>query len=186
MNDNLSDEVYCLNPVNITSNVRAPGEYKYYYSGENNSSSDKSFLTISTMWFTTKISEELFLLSSCNTKLYTCNIYYCPKNNMYNIYVYQNKVDYKSENITLKPIKLILLDPSYKQRDIISIDSNGKKEIQITVKIYFGADNYLILNEIDRRILLIDFYTGNFVTIFYRQPNSQEPSYNIIDTYDEE
>ena len=186
MNDNLSDEVYCLNPVNITSNVRAPGEYKYYYSGENNSSSDKSFLTISTMWFTTKISEDLFLLSSCYTKLYTCNIYYCPKNNIYNIYVYQNKLDYKSENLKLKPIKLIHLEPSYKQKDIISTDPNGKTEVKIEVKIYFGADNYLILNEIDKRLILIDFFIGNFVTIFHKQPNSQDPLYNIIDTYDEE
>ena len=49
--DNYSDEGSCLNAVNITSNVRAPGEYKYYYCGENNSSSDKSFLSISTIGF---------------------------------------------------------------------------------------------------------------------------------------
>ena len=47
--DNFTEEGSFLNAVNITSNVRAPGEYKYYYCGEKNSSSDKSFLSISTM-----------------------------------------------------------------------------------------------------------------------------------------
>ena len=36
MNDDYNEETNCLNSVNITSNVRAPGEYKYYYCGENN------------------------------------------------------------------------------------------------------------------------------------------------------
>ena len=193
MNDNLSEEVSCLNPVNITSNVRAPGEYKYYYCGENNSASDKSFLTISTVWYTTKIPEELILLSSCYTKLYTCYLYYCPKNKIYNIIIYTNILDYKSENITLKPIKLIHLEHSYKQKDIVIEPPNktkpstyDKPTINITVKIYFASDNYLILNEVDRRIILIDFFNGNYTTIFSNQTsNTQEALYNIIDTYDE-
>ena len=186
--DNYNDENSCLNAVNITSNVRAPGEYKYYYCGENNSSSDKSFLSISTMWYTTKISEDMFLLSSNYTTLYTCLLYYCPKKSIYNIYVYQNSLDYKSENICLKPIQIIQLQHSYKAKDIIisKSDTTGQPVININVKIYFGADNYLLLNEIDRRILLIDFINGNYVTIFSnKEQKSQEPSYNIIDTYDE-
>ena len=85
--DNNSDEGSCLNAVNITSNVRAPGEYKYYYCGENNSASDKSFLVISPMWYTTSISEDMSLLTSCYNSLYTCLLYYEPKNNIYNIFL---------------------------------------------------------------------------------------------------
>ena len=186
--DNYSDEGSCLNSVNITSNVRAPGEYKYYYCGENNSASDKSFLSFSTMWYTQKISEDMFLLSSCYTSLYTCLLYFDPKKNLYNIYVYQNTLDYKSENISLKAVQLIQLEHSYKTKDIVisKSDTTGQPTININVKIYFGADNYLLLNEIDRRILLIDFFNGNYVTVFNnKESKSQEPLYNIIDTYNE-
>ena len=186
--DYYNNDESCLNPVNITSNVRAPGEYKYYYCGENNSLSDKSFLTISTMWYTTKIPEHFILLSSCYNKLYTSYLYYCPKNKIYNIYVYQNKLDYKSENIILKPIQLIQLKHCFREREIIIYKSelNGQPTINIKVKIYFGSDNYLLLNENDKRILLIDFYNGNYVTIFSNYYlNSGDPVYNIFDTYDE-
>ena len=187
--DNYNEETNCLNSVNITSNVRAPGEYKYYYCGENNSSSDKSFLSFSTMWFTTKISEEKFLLSSCYTEYYTAFIYYCPIKYLYNIYVYKNYIDYKSENISLKPVQLIHLKPSYKPKDIIisEKDSNGNPAININVKIYLGANNYIILNEIDRRIVLIDFFNGNYITLFNNEEaKTQESIYNILDTFDED
>ena len=186
--DDYNEEANCLNSVNITSNVRAPGEYKYYYCGENNSSSDKSFLSFSTMWYTSKIPEEKFLLSSCYTEYHTAFIYYCPIKCLYNIYVYKNFLDYRSENISLKPIKLIHLEPSYKSKDIIisENDTNGIPTININVKIYFGANNYILLNEIDRRILLIDFYNGKYNTLFYnKEAKTQEPLYNIIDTFDE-
>jgi len=183
--DNYSDEGNALNSVNITSNVRAPGEYKYYYCGENNAASDKSFLAFSTMWYTQQVSEDMIILASCYTPLYTCLLYYIPNKNFYYIYVYQNILDYKSENISLKPIQLIQLEHSIKEQEVIS-----KKEttgvINKIVKIYFGADNYLLLNEIDKRILLIDFINGNYVTIFNnKEEKSQEPIYNIFDTYDE-
>ena len=186
--DNFNEEKDCLNAVNITSNVRAPGEYKYYYCGENNTSSDKSFLSFSPIWYTTKISEEKFLLSTCYTEIYTAFIYYCPVKCLYNIYIYQNKIDYKSENISLKPIQLIHLEPIYKQKDIIisKNDMNGMPIINIDVKIFFGAENYLILNELDRRIILIDFFTGNFITLFSnKEAKTQETLYNVIDTFDE-
>ena len=190
MNDDYyNEETNCLNSVNITSNVRAPGEYKYYYCGENNSSSDKSFLWFSSMWYTTKISEEKFLLSSCYTEYHTAFIYYCPIKSLYNIYVYKNCIDYKSENISLKPIQLIHLKPVYKSKDIIisGNDSNGIPSININVKIYFGANNYILLNEIDRRILLIDFYNGNYITLFNNEEaKTQESIYNILDTFDED
>ena len=77
MNDNFSEEKNLnLNPVSITSNVRVPGEYKYYYCRENNLASDKSFLAISPMWYTTTITDKMYLLSSCYTELYTCLLYY--------------------------------------------------------------------------------------------------------------
>ena len=186
--DEYNEETSCLNPVNITSNVRAPGEYKYYYCGENNTASDKSFLSFSTMWYTTKISEEKFLLSSCYSELYTAFIYYCPIKSLYNLYVYKNIIDYKSENISLKPIQLIHLVPSYKPKEIIisKNDSNGMPIININVKIFFGADNYILLNEFDKRIILIDFFNGNYNTLFnMKEAKAQEPLYNIIDTFDE-
>ena len=130
----------------------------------------------------------MFLLSSCYNQLYTCLLYYCPIKSIYNIYIYQNTLDYRSENISLKPVQLIQLEHSYKEKDIIisKSDSTGQPIININVKIYFGADNYILLNEIDRRILLIDFFNGNFVTIFInKEAKSQEHIYHIIDTYDE-
>ena len=188
MNDDYNEETNCLNSVNITSNVRAPGEYKYYYCGENNSSSDKSFLSFSTSWYTTKISEEKFFLSSCYTEKYTAYLFYCPIKSLYNIYVYKNIIDYKSENISLKPIQLIHLEPSYNQKDIIisKNDLNEMPVININTKIFFAADNYLLLNEFDKKIILIDFFNGNYITLFYnREIKSQEPLYNVIDTFDE-
>ena len=183
--DNYSDEGNALNSVNITSNVRAPGEYKYYYCGESNAASDKSFLSFSTMWYTQQISEDMIILSSCYTPLYTCLLYYTPNKNFYYIYVYQNILDYKSENISLKAIQIIKLEHSIKEQEVtLKRDTTGV--INKIVKIYFGADNYLLLNEIDRRILLIDFINGNYVTIFNnKEEKTQEPIYNIIDTYDE-
>ena len=174
--DEYNEETTCLNPVNITSNVRAPGEYKYYYCGENNSSSDKSFLSFSTMWATTKITEEKFLLSSCYNEAYTAFIYYCPIKKLYNIYVYKNIIDYKSENISLKPIQLIHLEPSYKSKDIVisTNDNTGMPMINIAVKIFLGAENYLLLNEVDKRIIVIDFFNGNYISLFNSKDTKTE------------
>ena len=186
-NDNYSDEGSYLNPVTITSNVRAPGEYKYYYCGENNSASDKSFLVISPMWYTNKIAEDMSLLSSCYTSSYTCLLYYYPNdpiNNIYKIYVYQNILDNKNENISLKAIKIIRLKHSYRMKESKD-DYVNKLDTKMNVKIYFGADNYLLLNEVDRRILLIDFLSGNYVTLFNNIGAKYQESYNIIDTFDE-
>ena len=186
--DNYNEESDCLNSVNITSNVRAPGEYKYYYCGENNSSSDKSFLSFSTMWATTKITEEKFLLSSCYNEAYTAFIFYCPIKKLYNIYVYKNIIDYKSENISLKPIQLIHLEPSYKSKDIVisTNDNTGMPMINIAVKIFLGAENYLLLNEVDKRIIVIDFFNGNYISLFNsKDAKAQEPLYNLINTFDE-
>jgi hypothetical protein len=137
------------------------------------------------MWYTQNISEDMIILSSCYTPLYTCLLYYTPKKNFYYIYVYQNILDYKSEIVSLKAVQIIQLKHSIKEEEI-TLRSSSTGVINKIVKIYFGADNYLLLNEIDRRILLIDFINGNYVTIFNnKEEKSQEPIYNIIDTYDE-
>ena len=64
-NDNLEYNDSFLNDINITSNIRAPGEYKYFYCGENNTETDKSFLVFSTMWYTEKVTENMEIISSC-------------------------------------------------------------------------------------------------------------------------
>ena len=188
MNDNFSEEKSLnLNPVSITSNVRAPGEYKYYYCGENNVASDKSFLAISTMWYTTTITEKMYLLSSCYTALYTCLLYYDDDIKKYIIFIYKNNLCYKNESISLKAIQIIQLDHSYKDKEKIITKSETSEQpiININVKIFFGGDHYLLLNEIDRRILLIDFTNGNYFTIFDNKGIKSQDLYNIIDTYDE-
>ena len=143
------------------------------------------------MWYTTNISEEKYLLSSCYNETYTSYIYYCPIKHLYNIYVYKNIIDYKSENISLKPIQLIHMQPSYNAKDIKigtnDINNTNKlPSINIIVKIFFGADNYLLLNEFDKRIILIDIFNGKFITLFNnKETKTTEPLYNIINTFDE-
>jgi hypothetical protein len=78
------------------------------------------------------------------------------------------------------------LEHSIKKRELDVKAETNQPVFNKIVKVYFGADNYLLLNEIDRRILLIDFINGNYVTVFInKDAKSQEPLYNIIGTYDE-
>ena len=95
--DKYNEEITCLNSVNTTSNVRAPGEYKYYYYSENNSS-----------------------------------------------------------HLYAKDIKIGTNDIN---------NTNKLPNINIIVKIFFGADNYLLLNDFDKRIILIDIFNGKFITL---------------------
>ena len=177
----MSVEGNFLNEVDITSKIRAPGEYKYYYCGENNSETDKSFLVISSMWYTEKITPEMELQASCYNSINTAQIFLNTKTNIYNILIYQNIIDYHNENMTLKLIQQINLPSKYKLESL-----NNKNEFdKINVKIYFVSNNYLLLNEIDYRIILIDIENGNFISIFSRTSEEKEPLYNIIDVYDE-
>ena len=157
-----SEEVSLLNPVNITSNVRAPGEYKYYYCGENATEKDKSLLAVSTMWYTTKISSEHELLASTYNNDYTAQLYLNKTQKIYSLFVYKNIIDYRNENFDLKNVQVINIP-------IPVFLKNGNIEFEkILSKIYFAANNYILLNDIDNRILLIDFSTGKYVTIFER------------------
>ena len=174
-----SEEVSLLNPVNITSNVRAPGEYKYYYCGENATEKDKSFLAVSTMWYTTKISSEHELLASTYNNDYTAQLYLNKTQKIYSLFVYKNIIDYRNENFDLKNVQVINIP-------IPIFLKNGNIEFEkILSKIYFAANNYILLNDIDNRILLIDFSTGKYVTIFERTDRQGEKIYNVIDTFDE-
>ena len=177
----MSAEDSFLNEVDITSKIRAPGEYKYYYCGENNSETDKSFLVVSSMWYTEKITEDMELHASCYNPTNTAQLFLNTKTNIYNIFVYQNIIDYHNENMTLKLIQQINLSSKYKIEN-----TSSKNEFEkITVKMYFVSNNYILLNEIDYRIILIDIENGNFITIFNKTSEQKEPLYNIIDIYDE-
>ena len=98
----MENDEYFLNSVDITSNIRTKGEYKYYYCGENNSESDKSFTAISTMWFNEKITSDMEILSSCYNPINTAQIFYNNKTNTYTVLVYKNIIDYRNENMQLK------------------------------------------------------------------------------------
>ena len=177
----MSGEDSFLNEVNITSRIRAPGEYKYYYCGENNSESDKSFLVISSMWYTDKITDEMDLITSCYNQTNTAQLFINKKASIYNILIYQNIIDYRNENMSLKLIKKIKIASKLKLEMITNRNDFEKHNI----KIYFVANDYLLLNEVDNRILLLDINDGNFITIFCKISEEKESLYNIIDIYDE-
>ena len=170
-----------LNDVNITSRIRAPGEYKYYYCGENSSESDKSFLVVSSMWYTDKITDEMDLITSCYNQTNTAQLFINKKTNIYNILIYQNIIDYRNENMSLKLIKKINIASKLKLEMITNRNDFEKNNI----KIYLVGNDYLLLNEVDTRILLLDINDGNFITIFCKISEEKESLYNIIDTYDE-
>ena len=83
------------------------------------------------------------------------------------------------------------MQPSYNAKDIKigtnDINNTNKlPNINIIVKIFFGADNYLLLNDFDKRIILIDIFNGKFITLFNnKETKTTEPLYNIINTFDE-
>ena len=190
-NDNLDFKDNFLNEVNITSNIRGPGEYKYFYFGENHSGSDKSFLVFSTMWYTDKIID-MEIICSCYNSINIAQLYINKKTNLYNLYIYKNIIDYRNENMSLKLLKIINIIPYNKseQNNISKSNTNQTKNEKdymnyINVKIYFASNNYLLLNEKDCRILLIDLNASNYTTIFTKNAEEKELLYNIFDTYDE-
>ena len=173
-----------LNSVDITSNIRSKGEYKYYYCGENNSESDKSFTVVSTMWFNEKITPEMDLITSCYNPTNTAQIFYNNKTNSYNILIYKNIIDYRNENMQLKLLQNINLSinlPLEINNNQFQKDKIDKKK----VKIFLVGKNYLLINIIDYNILLLDYSTGGYITIFTRLLEANETLFNIIDTYDE-
>ena len=170
-----------LNAVDITSTIRAKGEYKYYYCGENNSETDKSFLAVATMWYNDRITSDMEILASCHNPLNTAQLFFNNETNSYNILIYKNVIDYRNENMILKLIYQINLAVNFQ------IDTTNN-QIQIDkkkVKIFLVGKNYLIINVVDYNILLLDFIKGNYITIFSRTLEEKETLFNIIDTYDE-
>ena len=170
-----------LNEVDITSKIRSKGEYKYYYCGENNSETDKSFLAVSSMWFNEKVSSDMEIISSCHNIVNTAQIFLNNKLNKYNIFIYKNIIDYRNENMKLKLLYRINLSSNLNvetNNNTITIDKRK-------LKVFLVGKNYLIINIIDFNILLLDYTTGNFITIFARTFEDKETLFNVIDTYDE-
>ena len=79
---------YFLQDVNITSDIRAKGEFKYFYIGENSSETDKSFLYFSAIWYTEKITNDMVIICSCYNHINTAQLYYNKKMNKYNLFIY--------------------------------------------------------------------------------------------------
>ena len=168
---------YFLNDVNITSNIRNKGEYKYFYIGENSSETDKSFLYFSTMWYTEKITKDMEILSSCYNNINTGQLFYNKATKKYNLFIYKNVMDNRNENLSLNLHRIINITP---QKIIDNKKNNSKnlteKDYQNikNSKIFLASFDYIILNEIDMRILLININTGKFVTLFRKSGIDKE------------
>ena len=180
-----------LNDVNITSNIRAPGEFKYFYCGDNYSETDKSFLVFSTMWHTERVTENMEIIHSCYNSQSTAQLFINKNTNLYNLFIYKNIIDYRNENLSLQLIKIINFQPKskYDSQNNIKINimaKNDKDYLNIMKsKIYFASNNFILLNENDCRILLIDINNASYITIFSKSFEEKEVLYNIFDTYNE-
>ena len=174
---------YFLNSVDITSNIRTKGEYKYYYCGENNSESDKSFTVISTMWFNEKITSDMEIISSCYNQTNTSQLFYNNKKNSYTVLVYKNIIDYRNENMQLKLLHNINLSINFPSEIINQLQK--EKIDKKKAKIFLVGKNYLLINIIDYNIILLDYSNGTYITIFSRLLEANETLFNIIDTFDE-
>ena len=179
---------YFLNGVNITSDIRAKGEFKYFYIGENSSETDKSFLYFSTMWYTEKITKDMQIVCSCYNHISTGQLYYNTKTKIYNLFIYKNVMDNKNENLSLKLHRIINIAPLKRNFNQNNNQKNQEeKEYQsiMNSKVYLASQDFILLNEIDSRILLININTGKFITIFRKSYDDNEIFYNLFDTYDE-
>ena len=195
LND-LSEEISLLNSVNITSNVRAPGEYKYYYNGDNSSERDLSYLTVSSMWYTLSITSDHHLLSSTYNSSFFAQLFYIPTQKRLLLYIYKTKLDYRNENIRVVPYQTINLPLSNYFRTTPTSEIDYDKEL---TRIFFAANTFIILNDFDTRILIIDINTGKYITLFeraYTQVLSSDRAssfsntstcryYNVLDVFDE-
>ena len=193
-NENFNYKDSFLKDINITSNIRSPGEFKYFYCGENSSETDKSFLVFSTMWSTERITDNMELISSCYNSVNTAQLFFNKKTYFYNLFIYRNIIDYKNENMSLKLFKIINIEAKNKnkfdiQNNDIKINNTKKNKTDylylINTKIYFASNNYVLLNEFDSRILLIDINSASYMEIFSKPFSEKEISYNLFDTYDE-
>ena len=188
--ENNSFNDFFLNGVDITSNIRAKGEYKYFYIGENSSETDKSFLFFSTMWYSEKVTKDMEIICSCYNRINTAQLFYNKKTKKYNLFIYKNIIDNRNENLSLKLLRIIQITPQIKMDN--NMNKNSKKNL--TEKEYHNIKNgkiclasydYILLNEYDSRIILIKINTGEFVTLFSASGIEKENTYNIFDSYDE-
>ena len=193
-NNNIDYKDSFLNDVNITSNIRAPGEYKYFYCGENNTETDKSFLVFSSMWYTDRVTENMDIICSTYNSINTAQLFFNKNTELYNLFIYKNIIDYRNENLSLKLLKIIKIIPKMKldsQGNNIKSNNTIKNQTDkeyinlMNTKLYFASNNYILINELDSRILLVDINNGSFITIFSKNNEDKEIIYNIFDTYDE-
>ena len=180
-NENSEYKDSFLNDINFTSNIRAPGEFKYFYCGENSSETDKSFLVFSTMWHTEIVTENMEIISSCYNSINTAQLFFNKKSNLYNLFIYRNIIDYRNENMSLKLLKIINIGLKNKlnnQNNNSKINTSAKNDKDyynfMNSKIFFASNYYILLNEVDSRILLIDINNDSYITIFSKNSEEKE------------
>ena len=186
--DNALSKDYFLQDVNITSDIRAKGEFKYFYIGENSTESDKSFLYFSAIWYTERITNDMEIICSCYNQINTAQLYYNKKIKKYNLFIYKNEIDYRNENISLKLHRIINITPLKKNYNHNNNTKNQKEKEYHTIinsKIFLASKDYILLNEPDLRVLLININTGKFLTLFRKSLDENELFYNVFDTYNE-
>ena len=171
-----------LNPINITSNLRAPGEYKYYYNGDTSSQSDSSYFTISSLWYTPSIPSTYKLLSTTYNPFYFVQLFYIPQLKQYSLHIYKTQITTQTESITVSLYNIINLPASSYFKCTHS--SNINYAITHTC-IYIAATSFIILNDIDIRILLIDINSGKYITLFSTGIKPLRCCYNVLDIFDE-
>ena len=113
------------------------------------------------------------LITSCYNPTNTAQIFYNNKTNSYNILIYKNIIDYRNENMQLKLLQNINLSinlPLEINNNQFQKDKIDKKK----VKIFLVGKNYLLINIIDYNILLLDYSTGGYITIFTRLLEANE------------
>ena len=198
--NNPSESPSLLNPINITSNLRAPGEYKYYYNGDSSSQSDSSYYTISSIWYTPSIPSTYKLLSTTYNPSYFVQLFYIPHLKQFSLYIYKTQLNTSTESITVSPYNIVTLPASSYFKSTPSSDINYAMTHS---RIYIASTSFIVLNDIDIRILLIDINSGKYITLFSKGTNSHlhfdntlhdtssfistKPirCYNVLDVFDE-
>ena len=195
---NPSESPSLLNAINITSDVRAPGEYKYYYSGDGSSQSDSSYFAISSIWHTPSVPSAFKLLASAHNPSYFVQLFHVASLKQCALYIYKTQINSENESISVTPYNIITLPASSYFQSTPPPDINHANTL---TRIYIASTSFVILNDFDSRILLIDINTGKYITLFARGNShlrvdnaAHTPSftfarttryYNVLDVFDE-
>ena len=121
------------------------------------------------MWYTEKITKDMEIICSSYNHINTGQLFYNKQTKIYNIYIYKNIIDSKNENISLKLYRIINIAPLKRN---INQSNNPKNQHEkdyqsiMSSKIFLASNDYILLNEIDARVLLININTGKYITIF--------------------